>query len=163
MGLFPNVEEQAMPEPTMAATGSELPRIDDSAAAPKTNFAFEQTQMSADRTLMATVRTALSLISFGFTIYQLLGRASAVFPRASITARNLGLALLILGLSTLAMGVTSHALYSRELARRRDRPHEAVSSARAVFHEMAAIYASALGLLFIGLAALAALLIRSVR
>lgn len=126
------------------------------------NFAFEQTQMSADRTLMATVRTSLSLISFGFTIYQVLGRASLVLPHASRTARNLGLALLILGLATLTMGLVSHILFSRELAKRRSRPDDYYLTSRAVRHEMFAVYASAGSLLIIGLAALAAILVRLV-
>ena len=123
-------------------------------------FGFEQTQMSSDRTLMATVRTSLSLISFGFTIYQVLGRASAVLPRASATARNVGLALLTLGLVTLAMGLLTHSMFSRGLALRDDRAQAPHMVRRAVRLQMASTYVSALSLLLIGLAALTSIALR---
>ena len=76
-------------------------------ASNRTALSFERTRMSADRTLMATVRTSLSLISFGFTIYQVLGKASGILPRASESARNIGMAMLILGLVVLATGISA--------------------------------------------------------
>jgi putative membrane protein len=109
---------------------------------------------------MATVRTSLSLISFGFTIYQMLGQASALFPRASVSARNLGLALLVLGLATLTVGLVSHVMFRRELTRIRQNPEDPYLSSRAVRHEMSAVYLSAGSLLVIGLIALATIVFR---
>jgi putative membrane protein len=145
-----------MSDPTTTATGS--------APAPGggLSLSFVQTKMGSDRTLMAILRTSLSLISFGFTIHQVLGRASALLPRGSVTARNVGLALLILGLVMLTMGVISHALFARELLRMQERPEE-ILGGKAMRYETASIYVSALSLLAVGLAALVAIAIHLTR
>jgi putative membrane protein len=129
-------------------------------AANRTSLSFERTRMSSDRTLMATVRTSLSLISFGFTIYQVLGKASAIVPRASETARNLGLAMLLLGVAMLIMGIVSHSIFDRALAERRDGLHQAHLLRHAAHYHTTPTYVSAVALLVIGLAALAAILFR---
>jgi uncharacterized membrane protein YidH (DUF202 family) len=79
------VESAAKPPPDLIDydPGAEL-------SASRTGLSFERTGMSTDRTLMSTVRTSLSLIGFGFTICQVLGKASGVLPGASETARYPG-------------------------------------------------------------------------
>jgi putative membrane protein len=131
-------------------------------SASRTSLAFERTRMGSDRTLMATLRTSLSLISFGFTIYQILGKASGVLPRASETARNVGLSLLVLGLVVLAMGIVSHSTFDRELARRRTRLYEEQLLHQAPQYRMTPTYISAVALLVIGLATLGSILLRMV-
>jgi len=126
----------------------------------RTSLSFERTRMSSDRTLMSTVRTSLSLIGFGFTIYQVLGKASGILPRASETARNAGLAMLFLGLAILAMGIVSHSLFDRELGKRRDRLYNAELLRHGAHYRMTPTYFSALALLGIGLALTASILLR---
>jgi len=72
----------------------------------RTGMSFQRTRMSADRTLMSVIRTSLSLISFGFTIYQFLGRLHlASSPDA---ARNFGFALVVLGFTMITIGIVYH-------------------------------------------------------
>jgi inner membrane protein YidH len=80
-------------------TGTEL-------AMRRTGMSFQRTRMSADRTLMSVIRTSLSLISFGFTIYQFLGRLN--FANSVDAARNFGIALVVLGIAMIAMGIIYH-------------------------------------------------------
>ena len=129
-------------------------------ASNRTSLSFERTRMSSDRTLMATVRTALSLISFGFTIYQVLGKASALVPNASVTGRNLGLGMLVLGIAMLVMGLISHSVFDRELARRRERLRGMALLRRDVRYHATPTYLSALALLALGLMAFASIAMR---
>jgi len=129
-------------------------------SANRTSLSFERTRLSADRTLMSTVRTSLSLIGFGFTIYQVLGKASGVLPRASETARNLGLAMLLLGIVVLIMGIVTHSMFDRALAQRRDRLYEAGLLRRAANYHITPTYVSAVALLIIGLAAITTIVFR---
>lgn len=78
-------------------------------ASHRTGLSLQRTRMSADRTLMSIIRTALSLISFGFTIYQLLGKL-ALAGSADMTpsARRFGIALVVLGVLMLAGGIATH-------------------------------------------------------
>jgi putative membrane protein len=126
----------------------------------RTSLSFERTRMSADRTLMSTVRTALSLISFGFTIYQVLGKASALVPNASVTGRNLGMGMLILGITMLVMGLVSHAVFDRELGRRRERLHGMALLRREVRYHMTPTYVSALAVLALGVMAFVSIALR---
>jgi putative membrane protein len=129
-------------------------------ASDRTVLAIERTRMASDRTLMAQVRTSLSLIGFGFTIYQVLGKASAMLPRASETARNAGLAMLLLGVAILVMGIVSHAMFDRGLARRRDRLFEAHLLRHPARYLATPTYLAAVALLIIGLAITSAILLR---
>jgi putative membrane protein len=129
-------------------------------ASHRTSLSFERTRMGADNTLMATVRTSLSLISFGFTIYQVLGKASAIVPKASEMARNLGLGLLILGLANLVMGLISHALFSRGLTQRRADLFRKGLLRREVRYHATPTYIVAFSLLALGLGALATMVFR---
>jgi putative membrane protein len=154
-------------EVSTVARAASKPRqglIDNSPAvelsASRTSLSFDRTRMSADGNLMSTVRTSLSLIGFGFTIYQVLGKASGVLPRASETGRNLGLAMLSLGLLVLATGIVSYAAYSRELARRRERLYDEGLMHSAPNYSPTATYLSAICLLIIGLGAIASIALR---
>jgi putative membrane protein len=126
----------------------------------RTSLSFDRTRMSADGNLMSTVRTSLSLIGFGFTIYQVLGKASGVLPRASETGRNLGLAMLVLGLVVLATGIAGYAAYGRELARRRQQLYDEGLMHSAPSYSPTATYLSAIFLLAIGVFAFASIAFR---
>jgi putative membrane protein len=132
-------------------------------ASNRTALSFDSTRMSADNTLMATVRTSLSLISFGFTIHQVLGRASGVLPRASESARNIGMAMLVLGLVVLALGIASRTRFGHELGRRRQRLVQAALLAPGGEYAAFATYLAAWALLVIGVGALASILVRLIR
>jgi putative membrane protein len=129
-------------------------------ASNRTSLALERTRMSSDRTLMSTLRTSLSLISFGFTIYQVLGKASVLLPHASETGRNLGLGMLVVGLATLVMGIASHGLFDRQLGRRRDRLLKAGLLRHAAHYHVTPTYVSALAVLVLGLGALTSIMLR---
>jgi len=76
--------------------------------------------MSADRTLMSIIRTALSLISFGFTIYQFLGKlAPSSGGDMALPARRFGIALVVLGIVMLAGGIAAHLSFMLALRRER--------------------------------------------
>jgi putative membrane protein len=132
-------------------------------ASNRTALSFDSTRMSADNTLMATVRTSLSLISFGFTIHQVLGRASGILPRASESARNIGLALLTLGLVVLATGIAGRARFGQELRRRRLRLSQAGLIVPQTGHSGIGPYVAAWALLVIGLGAMASIFVRLTR
>jgi putative membrane protein len=91
----------------------------------RTAMSFERTRMSTDRTLMSVVRTALSLISFGFTIYQFIGKFTPEHPQAEQSARNFGIILILLGIATLTFGLISDALSLTDLRARRNRLYAA--------------------------------------
>jgi len=151
-----------MDERTPSAPADALIKDDASTelASDRTVLAIERTRMASDRTLMAQVRTSLALIGFGFTIYQVLGKASSVLPRASQTARNAGLAMLLLGLAILVMGIVSHAYFDRGLAQRRERLYEAHLLRHPARYLVTPTYLSAIALLIIGLAIASAILLR---
>jgi putative membrane protein len=80
-------------------------------ASARTAMAFERTLLAEDRTLMAVLRTALSLISFGFTIYQFLGKLAQAGTHAEVmheSARNFGATLIIAGIVLLISGLYAH-------------------------------------------------------
>src|SRR5882724_477791 len=72
----------------------------------RTGMSLQRTRMSADRTLMSVIRTSLSLISFGFTIYQFLGRLH--LANNADAARKFGFALVVLGVAMIMMGIIYH-------------------------------------------------------
>ena len=78
----------------------------------RTAMSIERTVMSADRTLMSIIRTSLSLISFGFTIYQFLGKlAQTLTPHDTAvrrSARDFGATLIMLGIILLVAGLWNH-------------------------------------------------------
>ena len=80
-------------------------------ASARTGMAFERTLLAEDRTLMAILRTSLSLISFGFTIYQFLGKMALAGTHNAVTgesARNFGATLIVSGIVLLVFGLWGH-------------------------------------------------------
>ncbi len=86
----------------------------------RTGMSFQRTRMSADRTLMSVIRTSLSLISFGFTIFQFLGKlAENAEVIKSESGRNFGLSLVVIGVIMLILGISYHARFMLELRKNR--------------------------------------------
>jgi putative membrane protein len=90
-------------------------------ASDRTAMAIERSILSEDRTLLAILRTSLSLITFGFTIYQFLGKLAAISTRVvtAESARNFGATLIVLGVILLIAGLYSHARAMAALRARR--------------------------------------------
>ena len=88
----------------------------------RTGMSFQRSRMSAERTLMSVIRTALSLISFGFTIYQFLGRLleEKLVSGAPHAARNFGQALVWLGVGMLIVGIVYHIQFMLGLRKVRE-------------------------------------------
>jgi uncharacterized membrane protein YidH (DUF202 family) len=91
-------------------------------SARRTGMSFQRTRMSADRTLMSVIRTALALISFGFTIYQFLGRLmdQKILAGDPHAARNFGLALVYLGVAMVVAGIVYHLQFMWGLREERE-------------------------------------------
>jgi putative membrane protein len=95
-------------------------------ASDRTGMAFERTLLAEDRTLLAILRTSLSLISFGFTIYQFLGKMALSGTSSAVTresARNFGATLIVSGLILLIGGLLGHMRGLMVLRARRERLH----------------------------------------
>jgi putative membrane protein len=129
-------------------------------AASRTNLAFERTLLATDRTLMAMVRTSLSLIGFGFTIYQVFGKASRLLPDADVTGRRLGMALLVMGILLLTLGIRAHMRFDRELNRRRERLYALNLLHRGESYQKTPTLLIAIALLLAGVVALASISFR---
>lgn len=86
-------------------------------SARRTGMSFQRTRLSADRTLMSVLRTSLSLISFGFTIFQFLGKLKQAGQLAGdgTGVREFGLTLVVLGVLMLIVGIFYHLLFMRGL------------------------------------------------
>jgi len=108
---------------------------------------------------MSVLRTSLSLISFGFTIFQFLGRLSEqTIPAGS--ARRFGLSLVLLGVAMLVVGIVYHVRFMIGL---RELRHE--MAAEGLIHGSSKFPASmtlliALALLALGLAAVVSMVFR---
>lgn len=90
-------------------------------ASHRTGLSLQRTRMSADRTLMSIIRTALSLISFGFTIYQFLGKITLdQTADMAPSARRFGMALVGLGVIMLVGGIATHLAFMISLRRERN-------------------------------------------
>jgi uncharacterized membrane protein YidH (DUF202 family) len=92
----------------------------------RTGMSFQRSRLSAERTLMSVIRTALSLISFGFTIYQFLGRLleEKLVSGAPHAARNFGQALVWLGVAMLIVGIVYHIQFMLGLRKMRRGMHD---------------------------------------
>jgi putative membrane protein len=128
----------------------------------RTAMSFERTAMSADRTLMSIMRTALSLISFGFTIYQFIGKLAESENHVATTAsaRNFGSSLVILGIGLLAAGLVSHGHSFIALRSRRRRLHgEGLIRTAASYNPTPTAIAAVL-LLVLGVVAVVGMIVR---
>jgi len=92
----------------------------------RTGMSFQRSRLSAERTLMSVIRTSLSLISFGFTIYQFLGRLldEKLVSGAPHAARNFGQALVWLGVGMLIVGIVYHIQFMLGLRKVRQSMHD---------------------------------------
>jgi uncharacterized membrane protein YidH (DUF202 family) len=92
----------------------------------RTGMSFQRSRLSAERTLMSVIRTSLSLISFGFTIYQFLGRLldEKLVSGAPHAARNFGQALVWLGVGMLVVGIIYHIQFMLGLRKVRRGMHD---------------------------------------
>jgi len=125
----------------------------------RTGMSFQRSRLSAERTLMSVIRTSLSLISFGFTIYQFLGRLmdEKLVSGAPYAARNFGQALVWLGVGMLVIGIIYHIQFMYGLRRVRGNMHnEAMIHADSSFPVSFTLLVAVL-LLAIGLTALVSL------
>jgi uncharacterized membrane protein YidH (DUF202 family) len=125
----------------------------------RTGMSFQRSRLSAERTLMSVIRTALSLISFGFTIYQFLGRLmdEKLVSGAPHAARNFGQALVWLGVGMLVVGIIYHVQFMLGLRKvRRGMHDEALIHAESGFPVSFTLLVAVL-LLAIGLVALVSL------
>lgn len=125
------------------------------------HFAWLRTRLALERTFMAWMRTAVSLIGFGFTITQFFSRLQemeghAPHPMAEMVPRNLGLTLIACGIGAL---VISSWQYRQALHYLWSEPFRSVAGVRdkAV---RTPVFAAAMVLLFIGIAAFVAVLFR---
>lgn len=120
-----------------------------------TALARERTRAAADRTLMAWIRTGLSLITFGLGLGKAVELLDAVFPtRAKFldprhTTLVVAISLVCVGVSSLVGAIIQHRLLLRAL-------EQETYTYRA---PLALPVVVAIGLLIIGLIALAALII----
>lgn len=120
-----------------------------------TALAIERTRAAADRTLMAWIRTSLSLITFGLGLGKAVELLDAAFPsRARLldprhTTLVVAISLVCVGLSSLVGAIIQHRLLLRAL-------EQETYAYRA---PVALPVIVAIGLLIIGLVALAALII----
>ena len=134
-------------------------------ASDRTAMAMERTIMAEDRTLMAILRTALSLISFGFTIYQFLGKlALSGGPHNAVTrdsARNFGVTLIISGIILLVGGLYAHYRGLVSLRARRGRLFDAGLLRTAPFYRPTATGIVCFVLLILGLVAVTDMLLRT--
>jgi len=125
----------------------------------RTGMSFQRSRLSAERTLMSVIRTALSLISFGFTIYQFLGRLleEKLVSGAPHAARSFGQALVWLGVGMLIVGIVYHIQFMLSLRKiRRDMHDETLIHAESGFPASFTLVVAVL-LLGIGVVALASL------
>ncbi|HKQ44021.1 MAG TPA: DUF202 domain-containing protein [Rhizomicrobium sp.] len=118
----------------------------------RTGMSFQRSRLSAERTLMSVIRTSLSLISFGFTIYQFLGRLldEKLLSGAPHAARNFGQALVWLGVGMLVIGIAYHIQFMLGLRKVRRSMHDetlihAESSFPASFTLVVAVLLLAIG------------------
>ena len=138
-----------MTSPIAADASTEL-------SARRTGMSFQRTRMSADRTLMSVMRTSLSLISFGFTIYQFLGKLGDERVGAN-AARNFGVTLVALGIGMLVVGIVYHVQFMIGLRKTREE-----MTAEGLIHGQSVFPASftlvtAIALLALGIVAIASM------
>jgi putative membrane protein len=126
------------------------------------HFSWLRTRLSVERTLMSWVRTSVSLIGFGFTIVQFFERfsemsgvAEAARPQAP---RYLGLALIAAGILALLISVWQYRRVTRHLWSGGFRILAGLDDES----WQTPLYAVSIALIFIGLFAFVAVLIRAI-
>jgi putative membrane protein len=133
-------------------------------ASDRTALSIERTLMAEDRTLMAILRTALSLISFGFTIYQFLGKLALAGSHNAVTrdsARNFGATLIAGGLVLLVGGLIAHFRGLAALRARRGRLHAQGLLRTAPFYRPTATGIVCFVLLILGVIAITDMMLRT--
>ena len=125
------------------------------------HFGWIRTRLSLERTLMSWVRTSVALIGFGFTIVQFFEHlhsevvAPALRPEAP---RYLGLALIAAGVLALLISTWQYRSVVRYLLSKEFEPIAGLGEV--VRHTP--LYAISIAIIFIGLFAFGAVLIRAV-
>lgn len=144
----------------VTSSGADFERFDGKVDA-ASHFAWVRTRLALERTLMAWVRTSVSLIGFGFTIVQFFERlgdmdrvAEAARPQAP---RYLGLALIGCGVGALLISVWQYRTVVRHLWSGNFRPLAGLEERP--LHTP--LYAISIALIFIGLFAFFAVLMRA--
>ncbi len=133
-------------------------------ASARTALALDRTLLAEDRTLMAVLRTSLSLISFGFTIYQFLGKLSLTGTHNAVTrelARNFGATLIAAGIIMLIGGLYAHFRGLAALRSRRGRLNDEGLLRTAPSYRPTVTGVVCLLLLILGLIAIADMLLRT--
>ena len=149
----------------MAATDPDpLSDTSTALASDRTALSIERTLLAEDRTLMAILRTSLSLISFGFTIYQFLGKIALSGTNNAVTresARNFGATLIIAGIILLIGGLYAHFRGLAALRSRRRRLHDEGLLRTAPFYRPTATGIVCFVLLILGLIAITDMVLRT--
>jgi putative membrane protein len=132
-------------------------RVDVTAAS---HFAWLRTRFALDRTMMAWVRTATALIGFGFTIVQFFERLNSmegVEPATRpLAARYVGLVLIAAGVVALVLSAFQYRSAIRYLWQ------FAAIAGVGKAPRSTPVYAIAIALIFIGVFAFLAVLVRAV-
>jgi putative membrane protein len=150
---------------SMSESDSEQPSHDAARfqvkATADSHFGWMRTRMAVERTMMAWIRTAVALIGFGFTIVQFFERfadfegvAAAIRPWAP---RYLGLALMGVGVAALLVSAVQYRSFIRYMWGKEFAPIAGWGDAR----HNTPIYAITIVMLFIGLFAFFAVLLRA--
>ena len=147
------------PTPSTGSTPMAAEEISVELSSRRTGMSFQRTRLSGDRTLMSVLRTSLSLISFGFTIFQFLGRVSPeTIPAGS--ARRFGFSLVLLGVLMLVLGIVYHMRFMTGLRDlRQEMATEGLIHASSKFPASMTLL-TALALLALGLAAVVSMVFR---
>lgn len=126
----------------------------------RTDMGLQRTRMAADRTLMSVIRTALSLIGFGFTIYQIFQKLHEAGTITHVNAaRNMGVAMIAAGIVMMAGGIWRHVQFAKELRHsRKDLMAQHLIPEESKYPVSVTLIV-AVGLLVIGIVAIANILI----
>jgi putative membrane protein len=150
----------------MTETGAEQDQHDDGRyqvkATADSHFSWMRTRMSVERTMMSWVRTAVSLIGFGFTIVQFFERFSAFEGVSEANRpwapRYLGLALIAAGILALVVSAWQYRSFLKYMWGAQFAPIAGWGKAP----RQTPVYAITIGMIFIGLFAFFAILLRAI-
>ena len=126
------------------------------------HFSWIRTRLSIERTMMSWIRTAVALIGFGFTIVQFFERFNAfegVAPAdRPLAPRYVGLALMATGVLVLVISAWQYRAFLRYMWAD---DYRAIRGVGAAPHQTP-IYAVTIAMIFVGLLAFSAVLVRAV-